>query len=229
MTPQRFARLRQILAQRQPDLTVVTDGVHKSHNVSAILRTCDAVGVRRLHAVTGADPMPRHHMIAGGSKRWVDVVTAASISATYAQLRADGFTILVADAGADAVDFRSCDFTARTAIVLGAELKGPSTVAVSGADRSIAIPMHGMVESLNVSVAAAVVLYEAQRQKAAAGHYLHCKIDEPEYSRTLFEWAHPDIARRCREAGLPYPAMTDDGDLAENPFGRKRGKAAHAK
>lgn len=222
MTPQRFARLKSILEQRQPDLTVVTDGVHKSHNVSAILRTCDAVGVRRLHAVAASGTMPSHHMIAGGSRRWVDIIVETSIAATYARLREQGFRILVAHAGSGSIDYRSCDYTGRTAIVLGAELTGPSESAILAADDRVAIPIRGMVESLNVSVAAAVVLYEAERQKAAAGHYSVSRIDEPEYSTTLFEWAHPDIARRCREAGLPYPAMTVDGDLIENPFAKRR-------
>ena len=220
MTPERFARLKHVLAGRQPDLTVVADGVHKSHNVSAILRTCDATGVRTLHAVTSSGGMTKHHMVAGGSKRWVDVVTHQSILGAYAKLRSDGFAIFVAHGIEGAIDYRECDYTARTAVVLGAELAGPSDAAIADADACIAVPMHGMVESLNVSVAAAVILYEAQRQKAAAGHYEQCKVAEPEYSATLFEWAHPDIARRCREAGLPYPAMSDDGDLIENPFRR---------
>ena len=218
MTPQRFARLRRILEQRQPDLTVLTDGVHKSHNVSAILRTCDATGVRRLHAVSGSGPLPRHHMVAGGSKRWVEVRTHESVASAYAQLQQDGFTLLVAHAGDGAQDFRDCDYTHKTVIVLGAERLGPSDFAVRHADASIEIPMHGMVESLNVSVAAAVILFEAQRQKLAAGHYRRCKIDEPEYSTTLFEWAHPKIAQRCRERGLPYPPLSEDGGLLENPF-----------
>lgn len=221
MTPQRFARLKRILDQRQPDLTVVADGVHKSHNVSAVLRTCDAVGVRRLHAITASGTMTKHHMIAGGSKRWVDVRAHRSIDAAYAELRNAGFTILVAHAGAGSIDYRDADYTGPTAIVLGAELTGPSEIAVAEADRTIAIPMHGMVESLNVSVAAAIVLYEAERQKRAAGHYEERKIVEPEYSTTLFEWAHPDIARRCRQAGLDYPALSATGDVIENPFRRR--------
>lgn len=221
MTPERFARIKRILDQRQPDLTVVTDGVHKSHNVSAILRTCDATGVRRLHAVAESGTLARHHMVAGGSKRWVDVAVHASIEDAYMRLREEGFSILIAHGKEGAVDFRDCDYTRRTAIVLGAELDGPSEFAVANADRCVSIPMHGMVESLNVSVAAAVILYEAQRQKSEAGHYEERKIDEPEYSKTLFEWAHPDIAHRCRESGLDYPPLTEEGDLAANPFSRR--------
>ena len=218
MTPKRFALIQQILNQRQPDLTVVADGVHKPHNVSAILRTCDAVGVRRLYAVAAEGSLDRHHMIAGGSKRWVDLIVRPQIEDAYSELRTQGFEIVAAHGKPGALDFREFDFTRKVALVLGAELTGPSQAAIEGADHCVQIPMHGMVESLNVSVAAAVILYEAQRQKAAAGHYQQRKIAEPEYSTTLFEWSHPDIAKRCRDAGLDYPSMTAEGDLAENPF-----------
>ncbi len=218
MTPRRFAHLQTILGTRQPDLTVLTDGVHKSHNVSAILRTCDAVGVRRLHAVAAAGEMDRHHMVAGGSRRWVDVVLHDSTTTACQALKQEGFRLFVAHACAGALDYRDCDFTGKTALILGAELTGPSASAIDEADAAVAIPMHGMVESLNVSVAAALLLYEAERQKAAAGHYAQRKVDEPEYSKTLFEWAHPNIAKRCRQQNLPYPPMTEDGDLAANPF-----------
>lgn len=218
MTPERFEKLKAVLRERQPDLTVLTDAVHKPHNVSAILRTCDAVGVRRLHAVSPDTDLRRHHMVAGGSKRWVDIETHATIEAGYAALNDDQFRILVADAGVGAIDFREIDYTERVAIVLGAELEGPSAYALEHADARIRIPMQGMVESLNVSVAAAVILFEAERQRRAANLYAQCRIDEREYLTTLFEWAYPDIARRCRERGLPYPQLADDGQMLENPL-----------
>jgi tRNA (guanosine-2'-O-)-methyltransferase len=218
MTPARFERLQRVLRQRQPDLTIFADGVHKPHNISAILRTCDAVGISRLHAVSPSGDVKRHHMMTGGSKRWVDIVVHASSEAGLHALRGDGWQIGVADATDDAVDYRDVDFTRRIAIVMGAELLGPSEAARAAADLAITIPMHGLVESLNVSVAAAVILFEAERQRKSAGLYARCRLDEAEYRKTLFEWAQPDVARKCRERGLPYPELTEGGDLAENPF-----------
>ena len=78
--------------------------------------------------------------------------------------------------------------------------------------------MRGLAASLNVSVAAALFLYEAARQREAAGLYAQCRLSTAQFSETLFEWSHPDIAARCRRRGLPYPALTADGDLATNPF-----------
>ena len=218
MTPERFRKLKSILAQRQPDLTVFADGVHKAHNVSAILRTCDAVGIETMHAVAADGELRSHHMMSGGSQRWVDVEIHPSARAGMTALRSDGWLLAVADTRSDAHDYRDVDYTRKIAIVLGAELDGPTAYARENADLAIAIPMHGLVESLNVSVAAAVVLFEAERQRKLAGLYDECRLERGHMAGKLFEWAHPDIARRCREKGLPYPALTEDGDLADNPF-----------
>lgn len=218
MTPERFTRLKQALLRRQHDLTVLADGVHKDHNISAILRSCDAVGVPRIHAVSPGGEVRRHHMVAGGSKRWVDIELHETTEEAYTQFRNSGMRLLAAHAAPDALDFREIDFTRPTAIVLGSELTGPTPYAIERADASISVPMHGLVESLNVSVAAAVVLFEAQRQRAAAGLYSRPPPDRDAFDRTLFEWSYPDIARRCRQLDRAYPELNDDGELKRNPF-----------
>ncbi len=218
MTPKRFAKLKQALTRRQPDLTVLADGVHKPHNISAILRTCDAVGIHRLHAVSPDGAIRRHHMMAGGSKRWVEVVTHPSVDAAATSMRAEGWQLAAAHAEQGSRDYRDIDYTEHIAVILGAELYGPSERALEHADFSIRIPMHGLVESLNVSVAAAVILFEAERQRRAAGLYDRSRLDPDEFEQTLFEWAYPDIARRCRARDLPYPPLADDGALLGNPL-----------
>ena len=218
MTPERFTRLKQALGKRQHDLTVLADGVHKEHNVSAIIRSCDAVAVARLHIVNPDGEFRRYHMVSGGSKRWVELTRHESTAAAFTALRGDGFTLLAAHAGGEAVDYRDIDYTLPTAIVLGGELEGPSPYAIEHADRAISIPMHGLVESLNVSVAAAVILFEAERQRHAAGLYERAPPDADQFAATLFEWAWPDIAQRCREQAIPYPPLDDEGQLKRNPF-----------
>jgi tRNA (guanosine-2'-O-)-methyltransferase len=220
VTPERFNKLRDALAQRQPDLTVFADGVHKAHNVSAILRTCDAVGIDAMHAVSADGEMRQHHMMAGGSRRWVDLIVHRSTRDGLDTLKGDGWMLAVADARDGASDYRDVDYTGKIAIILGAELEGPSEAARAAADIAVAIPMHGLVESLNVSVAAAVILFEAERQRRLAGFYRHCRLPDQHVERKLLEWAHPKIAQRCRDMGIDYPALTDEGDLAENPFTR---------
>lgn len=218
MTPERFEKLKAVLAQRQPDLTVFADGVHKAHNVSAILRTCDAVGIETMHAVAADGELPRHHMMAGGSRRWVDLEIHHSTQEGMQALRDNGWTLAVADARSDALDYRDVDYTKKIAVVLGAELEGPTRYARDNADVAIAIPMHGLVESLNVSVAAAVILFEGERQRRIAGLYDECRLSPELMAQKLFEWAHPEIAQRCQDRGIEYPRLTPDGDLAENPF-----------
>lgn len=219
MTPERFEKLKQRLARRQPDLTVLAENVHKSHNIAAILRTADAVGMFRAHAVSSDGEFRRHHMVSGGSGKWVPVTLHASTETAVNALRADGFRMVAAHPDPSATDYRDVDYTQKTGILLGSELDGISDEAVKHADGFVRVPMEGMVASLNVSVATALILYEARRQREAAGLYERCRIDAETFQRVLFEWAHPDIAQRCREKNLPYPPLTNDGDLAANPFG----------
>lgn len=218
MTPERFHRLKQCLLRRQHDMTILADDVHKEHNVSAIIRTCDAVGIAKAHAVTSNPEFRRHHMVAGGSRRWVELELHESTAAAYIPLREAGMQVLTAHAGPGARDYRDVDYTQPTAIVVGAELEGPTRYALDHADGSIAIPMHGLVESLNVSVAAAVILFEAERQRKQADLYAREPPDQQAFDKTLFEWAWPDIARRCQSRGRPYPPLDEDGQMLVNPL-----------
>ncbi|MDH3588109.1 MAG: tRNA (guanosine(18)-2'-O)-methyltransferase TrmH [Gammaproteobacteria bacterium] len=219
MTPERFAKLKQVLQRRQPDLTLVAENARNPQNLAALRRTCDAVGVLQMHAVS-EQLIRRHHMVAAGSGKWLPLKRHQSMAAVCDELRDQGFQILAAHQSRHAVDFRDVDYTRPSAIVLGGELWGVSATAAVAADRHITVPMHGQVRSLNVSVAAALVLYEAMRQREAVGYYESSRLDPLTYQRLLFDWTHPGIARRCRQLGLPYPALDDDGNLLENPFAR---------
>lgn len=218
MTPERFAKLQHALDRRQPDLTVFMDAVNKSHNFSAIIRTADAVGIQRLHTISAGDSLRRHHMIAGGTKHWVAVTLHRSTKAALAALRAEGWQLVAAHTGEKTRDYREVDYTAKVALMVGAELVGLSDAAVAAADQHVEIPMHGLGTSLNVSVAVGVILLEAERQRLAAGFYERSRLTPEERERTLFEWSYPEIAERCRQLGRPYPKLTADGGLAANPL-----------
>jgi tRNA (guanosine-2'-O-)-methyltransferase len=218
MTPERLAKLKAALARRQPDLTVYMDAVNKSHNVSAIVRTADAVGIHRLHALSTGGSLRRHHMIAGGAKHYVGLTLHGSTAAALAALRADGWRLVAAHADAGARDYRSVDYTGKVALMVGAELVGLSDAALAAADERVAIPMHGLGTSLNVSVAVGVMLLEAERQRRAAGLYDASRLPPAERDATLFEWCYPDIAERCRQLGRAYPPLTDDGMMTWNPL-----------
>ena len=222
MTPERFAKLREALCRRQPDLTVLADGVNKSHNISAILRTADAVGIGRIHAISVSGALRRHHMIAGGAKQWVEVTLHPSIEAATKRLRCEGWRLLAAQPGASARDFRDVDYTGKVAILVGAELGGLSEAALAAADELVAIPMHGLGRSLNVSVAAAILLMEAARQRRNAGLYELARLDPAEFERTLFEWAYPEIAALCRARARTLPVAHPGRISRAQFFGRIR-------
>jgi len=214
MTPARFAKLKKVLDRRQPDLTVLAENVHKSHNIAAVLRTCDAVGVTELHAVSPGGEFARHRMISGGSRKWLRTHAHPDIAAAFRYLKESSFQIVAAHFSESAIDYRQVDFTRPTALLLGAELAGVSAEAAALADCCIVIPMRGLVASLNVSVAAAVILYEAARQREAAGLYERCRLDPVTYRDLLFEWSYPAAARHCRAKGLPYPELDAEGFIA---------------
>jgi tRNA (guanosine-2'-O-)-methyltransferase len=211
VTPERFARLKAVLDRRQPDLTVLAEDVHKAHNISAVLRSCDAVGVAEIHVVSPGGEFYRHHMVSGGSRKWVQVRPHRSMDTAVHALHARGFQVLAAHFSAAARDYRDVDYTRPTAILVGAERTGVSAHAAALADGHILVPMRGMVSSLNVSVATAVILYEAARQRDVAGLYAHCRFDAETYRAALFEWCYPGVAQICQAQGLPYPDLDESG------------------
>jgi tRNA (guanosine-2'-O-)-methyltransferase len=218
MTPERFRRLQAVLALRQPSLTVLMDEVNKPHNFSAILRSCDAVGVLGAHAVpprNGAvsGSLPTYSATSGSAEKWVGVTAHADVVTAVQTLQARGFQVLATHLSSRSVDYREPDYTRPTCVLMGAERWGVSDAAAEAADQNVVIPMLGMVQSLNVSVACATLLFEAQRQRLQAGMYASRQLDDATYASLLFEWAYPDLAPGYRERGEPYPALDDDGQF----------------
>lgn len=217
MTPERFRRLTAVLDRRQPDLTVLLENVHKPHNLSAILRTGDAVGLLEAHAVTPGDTLRTARGIAQGAGKWVSLVCHPTLDQAADRLKARGFQIVAAHLGDGVVPYTEADYTRPTAVLLGQEKDGVTEQAQARADVLVEIPMVGMAASLNVSVAAALILYEARRQRQAAGMY------DPDWNRErlpperrraiLFEWAYPYFADLCRRRGVAYPELSDDGEI----------------
>ncbi|GGW84566.1 tRNA (guanosine(18)-2'-O)-methyltransferase TrmH [Alteromonas halophila] len=212
MSPERHQRIREVLRQRQLDLTVCLENVHKPHNVSAIVRTCDAIGIHRVHTVWDE----RHKLRGGtamGSQQWVRTTNHDTIGEAAAALKAQDMQILVTNLSQTAVDFRDVDYTRPTAILFGQERYGVSNEAVALADQDIVIPMVGMVQSLNVSVAAALILYEAQRQRQIAGLYDKATLPDEECQQLLFEAGYPRLQKMCKRKGIAYPPIDDHGHI----------------
>lgn len=213
MNPRRFRRLRRALERRQPDLTVLLENVHKPHNFSAVLRSADAAGVFEAHAVVPGEEIRPSHMCSGGSRRWVRVRSHARLETALEAVA--GFRLLAAHPSRRATDFRRIDYTGPVAILFGQEKDGLTAEALAAAEERVSIPMLGMVASLNVSVAAALMLFEAQRQRAEAGLYDRSRLDPEVFAATLFEWAYPEIADYCRRKSLAYPRLDPAGEILD--------------
>ncbi len=212
-SPSRYDKIIELLSNRQPDLTVFMDEVHKPHNLAAIVRTADAVGIGHVHAVFPPDVKFSGHHTASGSKRWVKTHKHSDLKTGIAEVKKQGMQVLAAHFSDKAVDFRSIDYTKPTCVLVGSELVGVSDEAADLADQHVIIPMVGMVQSLNVSVASALILYEAQRQRAEANMYGELKVPREEVDYILFNALHPTIKKYCDKHQMRYPKLDEHGDI----------------
>lgn len=195
----RIERFREVLIRRQKDLILFVDNVKNEHNFSALIRTCDAVGVMRiLYYYEGKKDVPINEGITLGSERWVFLERVRDRVSKIRELKDMGFQIVVTWLGEESIDFRKADYTRPTVLVVGNELMGVSEEILPFADLKVKIPMFGMAGSLNVSVATGVILYEAQRQREEKGMYERPTLSEEEIERIIEKWAFEDVIRRKR-------------------------------
>lgn len=170
MTPTRQKKIQAVMKHRQPTLVVVLENIDDPHNVGAILRSCDAFGVGEVYLLYTGDhraPLMRElkSKSAASAAKWLRITRYSSCSKLITELKKKKFHILTTGLGVQSVDMRQADMTRPIAIVLGNEHEGVSSVLLKKADVNVRIPMFGFVQSFNVSVAAALLLYEAVRQR----------------------------------------------------------------
>lgn len=196
VTARRYQRFLATLARRQPDLTVVVENVYDSFNLSAVLRTCDAVGVGTVHLLYYREKPPRISSgVASSAQKWLSLRLHSSVEEAFAALRAEGLRIYATGEAEGALAPAEVDLTQPTAIVLGNENRGVSPEALSQSDGVLHIPMVGMVQSVNVTVAAGMILYEAQRQRVKAGLYDAPRLAEAEWRAQLERWLRRERER----------------------------------
>ncbi|HEX6191566.1 MAG TPA: RNA methyltransferase, partial [Chitinophagaceae bacterium] len=190
MTPERKDKLIQVLSKRQPDITVVLENVFDPHNISAVMRTCDAVGIQEIYILT--TKIPRHKKWGARSSssaaKWLTIHSFDNTEACFSALRARYSRILTTHLSSDAISLHAIDMTQSIALVFGNEHSGVSEEIRALADGNFVIPQVGIIRSLNISVACAVTLYEAYRQKEAAGHYNRADMDNVMKRELLKEW-----------------------------------------
>ena len=189
-TEKRKNRIISVLKARQNYLSVVLENIHDPHNVSAIFRTCDAVGVPKVSLVYDTDQFPKIGKKSSASAlKWVEKEKYKSIKKCYDSLHESGFKIYASALSENAKNLYRLDLTQKVAIVLGNEHRGVSEYAADLADEKFLIPMYGMVQSLNVSVAAAVILYEALRQRYEKGMYEKSDKNDQELELLFEKWS----------------------------------------
>lgn len=228
MTPERYSRITQVLNHRQPNLTVITDEVHKGRNISAIIRNCDAVGVDTMHVVRPKADYRHYNGTALGSHKQVDTVLHDSVVDAVTGLQEQNFQVVVAHLSDSALNYQDIDYTKATELLVGTENHGPSTTALELADVQITIPMVGMVGSYNVSVASAIILSEAYRQRKLSGLYDHVRWSKELYQNRLFRWCHPVIADYCHQSNLDYPSLNSEGEIMDAPNWYRQARLAMA-
>ena len=211
--PRRFDRIRNVLNHRMKNLTLLVEDVNKPHNLSAILRTCDAAGVFETNFISKKNQVKTFNSTAQGSQKWVKLNNYENAINAVTELKKKGFKLYGTTLSDESKDFRNFDYCKNTCFVLGAEKWGLSDELITKVDDSIFIPMRGMVQSLNVSVAASILLFEAIRQRKNKG-LLPTKgegLDPQEYEKTLFEWCYPELATIYIKSGKKYPKLNDKG------------------
>lgn len=190
MTPERKERLLSVLNKRQPDLTVVLENVFDPHNISAVMRTCDAVGIQEIYVLT--NKIPRHKKWGARSSssaaKWLTVHQFEDANACFEALRKKYKRIYTTHLSSDAHSLYDINFTESVALVFGNEHAGVSEEIRELADGNFIIPQMGIIQSLNISVACAVSIYEALRQKTNAGHYKQQRLDDGTFNSLLTEW-----------------------------------------
>ncbi len=188
-TEKRTQKIISVVSARQFSLRVVIENIHDPHNVSAIFRTCDAVGVPKVSLIYTEESFPKIGRKSSASAfKWVEKEKFKTVDDCYTKLRKDGFAIYASALTENSKNVYELDFTKKCAVVLGNEHRGVSTEAASKADEIFLIPMFGMVQSLNVSVAGAVALYEALRQRQKSGMYNLDGKSETEMNELMEKW-----------------------------------------
>jgi tRNA (guanosine-2'-O-)-methyltransferase len=190
MTPERTNRLQSVLDKRQNNLTVVMENVHDPHNISAVMRSCDAVGIQDIYILNTR--IPRHEKFGAKSSssaaKWLTIHHFDDPVACFDSLRKKYHKIYTTHLASDAVSLYEINFTESIALVFGNEHVGVSKEVIQMADGNFIIPQVGMIQSLNISVACAVSIYEAYRQKSNAGHYKQSRLSNIEMNALQNQW-----------------------------------------
>ena len=198
MTPEREQRITNVLNHRQPNIVVVMENVHDPHNIMAVARSCDSIGVQSIYVIQdetkdGFNRDRQGSKSSGSANKWLNFVDFSSTKECLTHLKDNGYQLYSTHLSAEAKEIYDVDFTQKIALIFGNEKYGVSKEALSLSDGNFIIPQVGMIKSLNISVACAISLYEAFRQRKAAGLYNNPQLSETDYQQYYNNWTDPNF------------------------------------
>ncbi len=196
LTPARLARLRTILGSRVSNVTVVLENLHKVHNMSAILRTCESFGIQEVHVVPQPGEGRVYRTVTQGCHGWLTIRRHETVDSCFTVLKKEGYRILAGALADNAVSLQQMDCAGKVALVFSNELKGAGKEVLMQVDGFVAVPMTGFSQSLNVSVAAGIILHHVLRTKETQGDIEGISGEEAE--RILSQW----VRRSVRNVGV---------------------------
>lgn len=191
----RKQKMRQVLAHRQPNITVVLEDVHDPHNLSAVMRSCDAVGIMEVYVVNTLTPpiTKLGKRSSAGAKKWVALHFFEDIGECMEAVKAKYDKVYATHLSQDAVSLYELELTGSVALLFGNERLGLSPEILQHADGNFIIPMQGMVQSLNISVACAVSLFEVMRQRLQTGLYENPQLPAETREAIYDGWIRRDL------------------------------------
>jgi tRNA (guanosine-2'-O-)-methyltransferase len=190
MTEQRFNRLASVINHRQPDLTIVLENVFDPHNISAVMRTCDAVGIQNIYILNNRIPPHKKwgNKSSSTAAKWLTIHQFTDIEECFTEIRKKYQKVYASHLGENSMNVYKMNFTESVALIFGNETFGVSDEIRKYADGDFIIPQMGIIKSLNISVACAVTLYEAFRQKNQQGHYDKSRLPEADLIKLKDQW-----------------------------------------
>lgn len=190
MTPERAAKIKKVLDHRQGDLAVVMENVHDPHNISAVMRTCDAVGVQDVYILNTM--IPRHKKFGKNSSAsalgWLTIHQYDNTKACMTEIKKRYDKVYATHLGVQSYSLYDLNLTKKVALVFGNEHAGVTEECLEYCDGNFIIPQVGMVQSLNISVACAITLYETFRQRTIAGYYNEPRLPEAQWKSLAEKW-----------------------------------------
>lgn len=197
MTEERFSLFRRTLASRTNYMTILAENTFHPHNAAALMRHCEAFGVQQMHTIETRCTFDPSRNISRGSDRWINLVRHQSTAEALAALKAEGYRLVATTPHRESCTPETFDVTkGKFALIFGTEHAGISDEAMAAADEYLRIPMCGMVESLNVSASAAILIYQlTQRIRSQVDGWA---LSEDEQRRLLYDWTHLSVKDAAR-------------------------------